>query len=118
MPRVSKMARLSGRNSVSESNRDIWVSFNLNYLKASFFHKLTIIETNNFSTNFFLCIVKTLAEKDSYCWMCHRTQTNKFCSSCIRTYHLKCLKGLSSTDDPWKCPECKEIEESDANAIQ
>lgn len=62
--------------------------------------------------------VKALAEKDSYCWLCHRTQTNKFCSGCIRTYHLKCLKDLSATDDPWKCPECKEIEKSDANATE
>lgn len=46
---------------------------------------------------------------DSYCWICHKSNTDLQCSKCIRSYHHHCL---SSKDDDQRsvnfcCNVCK-----------
>lgn len=48
---------------------------------------------------------------DSYCWYCHRENTELFCASCPRGFHSRCLrKPLSSNpEEEWVCIECVTI---------
>ncbi|KAJ8939927.1 hypothetical protein NQ318_007855 [Aromia moschata] len=54
-------------------------------------------------------IIMFKANKDMFCWRCHREGVNIACETCPRSYHQKCLKQTIHDVDHWPCPECVAI---------
>lgn len=42
---------------------------------------------------------------DIYCWKCMKKNVNLKCSTCIRSFHKKCVKNQTGTSN-WVCGEC------------
>ncbi|XP_055306172.1 MYND-type zinc finger-containing chromatin reader Zmynd8-like [Sitodiplosis mosellana] len=50
---------------------------------------------------------------DKYCWRCCDKDTTLECSSCQRSFHLKCLKNQQQNIDDkeiWRCPVCVRLD--------
>lgn len=45
---------------------------------------------------------------DPYCWICHEANTNRRCSTCIRSYHNECIgsKEAAKPEDKYRCELC------------
>ncbi|XP_060518112.1 MYND-type zinc finger-containing chromatin reader Zmynd8 [Cylas formicarius] len=54
-------------------------------------------------------LIKFKANKDMFCWRCHKDGVNISCETCVRSYHQKCLKQTVDDADHWPCPECVSI---------
>lgn len=46
--------------------------------------------------------------QDSYCWLCHRNNTNVNCSACIRSYHRGCI-GQRTKSLQYQCETCTRL---------
>lgn len=58
--------------------------------------------------------LKRLKGIDAYCWLCHKGNTNRRCSACIRSYHNQCI-GLRVTDQlkcGYRCELCSKMTEA------
>lgn len=42
---------------------------------------------------------------DPFCWLCHDKDTNVFCKSCQRSYHINCV-GLKLKKLEFQCNVC------------
>lgn len=51
---------------------------------------------------------KRSRQQDSYCWLCHRNQTNVNCSTCIRSYHQECI-GKRTQSLHYQCETCNRL---------
>lgn len=57
-------------------------------------------------------------DSDTFCWRCHQGECQISCSTCIRAYHLNCVKVKQSTlheQDDWQCPECVDLQAAETD---
>lgn len=45
---------------------------------------------------------------DPYCWLCHQENTNRRCSTCIRSYHIECIGSKAAVQSKvgYRCDLC------------
>lgn len=53
-------------------------------------------------------------QQDPYCWLCHRSQTNVDCSTCIRSYHGECI---GKWPDKYQCETCNRLSSANSCAV-
>ncbi|XP_063991619.1 MYND-type zinc finger-containing chromatin reader ZMYND8 [Diachasmimorpha longicaudata] len=48
--------------------------------------------------------------RDEFCWKCHKDEVEIACSTCVRSWHKKCIGGgPPSSPSDWICGECASI---------
>ncbi|XP_011313479.1 protein kinase C-binding protein 1 [Fopius arisanus] len=48
--------------------------------------------------------------RDNYCWKCHKDGVEAACSTCVRSWHRRCIGGTApSASSDWICGECASI---------
>ncbi|XP_028981771.1 uncharacterized protein LOC114841076 [Diachasma alloeum] len=48
--------------------------------------------------------------RDGFCWKCHKDEVEIACSTCVRSWHRRCIGGTPpSSPSDWICGECASI---------
>lgn len=64
--------------------------------------------------------VKADSGHDFYCWSCHKEKAVHSCTTCVRSYHTKCLTnaGLLVPADKFVCGECQLVSDMTENPVR